>query len=687
MTRITPDHLSRAAWVYVRQSTPGQVRHNLESQGRQYALRDRAHQLGWSEVVVVDDDLGRSGGGTVRPGYDRLLAAVCRGEVGVVLSLEASRLARNGREWHTLLDYCGLVGCLLADESSVYDPRLPNDRLLLGMKGTMSEMELSTLRHRSEEALRRKAGRGELFMTVAVGYVRVDRDRIGMDPDQRVREAVALVFRKFAELGSIRQVHLWLRHEGIELPALVPGGSAQRIEWKLPVYNSIHHMLTNPVYAGAYAFGRTGTRTYLENGHKRVVHGIRRRRDEWEVLIRDHHDGYITWAEYERNQKVIADNANCQGAAARGSIRQGEALLAGLVRCGHCGRNLHVTYPGDQRSMARYACRGGHVNHGTELCISFGGLRVDRAVGEAVLHVLRPLGIEAALKAIEERRRASCEVLRQAELALEAARFEEQHARRQYDAVDPDNRLVASELERRWNERLEVVRQREEAVSALLASREQEVLGPDERDEYLALGADLERAWNHERATAETRKRIVRALLVEVVANIEGDRIRLRLHWHGGDHTELTVRKNRSGQHRWTTDAETGDLIRELARLLPDRSIASLLNRVGKRTGKGNPWTEARVRAFRASRGIVVYREGERQERNELTLQEASERLGVSKMTVLRQIRRGVIPARQACKGAPWVIGADALERAELVGPDWTQGPVTADPLQETLEI
>ena len=325
--------------------------------------------------------------------------------------------------------------------------------------------------------------------------------------------------------------------------------------------------------------------------------------------------------------------------------------------------------------------------HGTELCISFGGLRVDRAVGEAVLHVLRPLGIEAALKAIEERRRASCEVLRQAELALEAARFEEQHARRQYDAVDPDNRLVASELERRWNERLEVVRQREEAVSALLASREQEVLGPDERDEYLALGADLERAWNHERATAETRKRIVRALLVEVVANIEGDRIRLRLHWHGGDHTELTVRKNRSGQHRWTTDAETGDLIRELARLLPDRSIASLLNRVGKRTGKGNPWTEARVRAFRASRGIVVYREGERQERNELTLQEASERLGVSKMTVLRQIRRGVIPARQACKGAPWVIGADALERAELVGPDWTQGPVTADPLQETLEI
>ena len=687
MTRISPEHLSRAAWVYVRQSTPGQVRHNHESRGRQYALEDRARQLGWREVVVVDEDLGRSGGGTVRPGYDRLLAAVCRGEVGAVLSLEASRLARNGREWHTLIDYCGLVGCLLADETSVYDPRLPNDRLLLGMKGTMSEMELATLRHRSVEALRRKARRGELFMTVAVGYVRVDRDQIGMDPDQRVREAVALVFRKFAELGSIRQVHLWCRHEGIELPAVVPGQSPPRILWKLPVYNSIHHMLTNPVYAGAYAFGRTSSRTCLENGHKRVVHGIRRDRDEWEVLICDRHDGYITWAEYERNQQVIADNANCHGAAARGSIRKGEALLAGLLRCGHCGRNLHVTYPGKQGNLVRYQCRGAHVNHGTGLCISFGGLRVDRAVGEAVLRVLRPLGIEAALRAIENRRRASCEVLRQAELALEAARFGEKRARRQYDAVDPDNRLVAGELERRWNEGLAVVRQREEAVAALLASQEHETLGPDEREEYLALGADLERAWNHERATSESRKRIVRALLVEVVASVEGERIRLRLHWQGGDHTELAVRKNRNGQHRWTTDAETGDLVGELARLMPDRSIASLLNRVGKRTGRGNPWTEARVRTFRASRGIAVYREGERQERNELTLQEAADRLEVSKMTVLRQIRRGVITARQACKGAPWMISVDALEQARLGQADSKQGPVTADPRQETLEI
>ncbi len=687
MKRVTPEHLSRTAWVYVRQSTPGQVRQHHESRGRQYALQDRARQLGWRDVEVVDEDLGRSGGGTERPGYDRLLAAVCRGEVGAVLSLEASRLARNGREWHTLIDYCGLVGCLLADETSVYDPRLPDDRLLLGMKGTMSEMELSTLRFRSAEALRRKAQRGELFLTVAVGYVRVDRDGIGMDPDQRVREAVALVFRKFAELGSIRQVHLWLRHEGIELPAVVRDQSRHRVVWKLPVYNTVYHMLTNPVYAGAYAFGRTASRTYLENGRKRVVRGFRRERDEWEVLIRNHHDGYITWTEYERNQAAIADNANRYGAAVRGSVRKGEALLAGLLRCGHCGRNLHVGYSGTQSSVVRYQCQGGHVNHGTERCISFGGLRVDRAVSEAVLRVLKPLGIEAALRAIEERQRASSEVLRQAELALEAARFEAKRAHRQYDVVDPDNRLVAGELERRWNERLAVVRQREEAVAALRASRKHEALGPDERAEYLALGADLERAWDHERATPESRKRILRALLVEVVANIEGNRIRLRLHWQGGDHTELTVRKNRSGQHRWTADAETGDIVRKLARLMPDRTIASFLNRVGKRTGRDNPWTETRVRGFRTSHGVAVYREGERQERNELTLQEAAERLDVSKMTILRQIQRGVIPARQACKGAPWVISADALEQPGLRQARSEEGPLTAGPRQETLQI
>ncbi len=276
MTKITPDHLARGAYVYVRQSTAGQLMHNHESRRRQYGLADRARRLGWNDVVVIDDDLGRSGSGVSRPGFEKLLAAICEGRVGVVLSIEASRLARNGRDWHTLLEFCGLVGTLIVDEDGTYDPRHPNDRLLLGMKGTMSEMELSLLRQRSVEALRQKARRGELFLTVAVGYLKVRHDRIEKDPDRRVQEALHLVFCKFAEFQSIRQVHLWLRQESIVLPAVAYGAEGRQIHWKLPVYNTIHHILTNPIYAGAYVFGRTGSRVTIENGRKRVVRGFKK---------------------------------------------------------------------------------------------------------------------------------------------------------------------------------------------------------------------------------------------------------------------------------------------------------------------------------------------------------------------------------------------------------------------------
>jgi DNA invertase Pin-like site-specific DNA recombinase len=346
MTKIAPDHLGRQAFVYVRQSTPDQLLHNHESRRRQYALADRAQQLGWAEPVVIDDDLGRSGGGVVRPGFERLLLAICEGRAGIVLALEASRLACNGRDWHTLLEFCGLVGCLLGDEDGLYDPRLPNDRLLLGMKGTMSEMELSILRQRSLEALRQKARRGELFLNVAVGYLKVRHDRIAKDPDQRVREALGLVFRKFAEFQSIRQVHLWLRQEQVLLPSVETVEDGRRIVWKPPVYNTVHHLLTNPVYGGAYAFGRTASRITVENGRKRISRGHRRDREDWDVLLVDHHEGYISWAEFERNQRLIADNANCRGLMVRGAVRRGDALLAGLLRCGHCGRRLHISYSG-----------------------------------------------------------------------------------------------------------------------------------------------------------------------------------------------------------------------------------------------------------------------------------------------------------------------------------------------------
>ena len=623
MTKITSDHLARSALVYVRQSTADQVLNHHESRRRQYALVERARALGWAAVEVIDDDLGRSGSGIARPGFEKLLAAICQGRVGAVVSIEASRLARNGRDWHTLLEFCGLVGTLILDEDGVYDPRHPNDRLLLGMKGTMSEMELSLFRQRSLEALKQKARRGELFLTVAVGYLKVTHDRIEKDPDRRVQEAIALVFAKFAELQTVRQVLLWMRQERLPLPAVGYGPEGRSVTWKLPVYNTLHHMLTNPIYAGAYAFGRTGSRVTLEAGRKRIVRGFRKDRSAWEALILDHHEGYIGWAEFERNQRLISDNANGQSFMSRGSVRRGEALLAGLLRCGHCGRKLHVAYSGENGSSGRYHCRGGNLNHGGEPCISFGGMRIDRAIGAEVIERLQPLGIEAAIGAMEAHQVEQSEKRRQVALALEQARYEVARARRQYDAVDPDNRLVAAELERRWNERLRTVRTLEADQEALAAGA-QTTLTATDRERLLALGADLARAWHSPGATPATRKRIIRTLIEEIVVRVEADALSLVIRWAGGDHTPLRVRKNRAGQHRWGTDADVVELVTVLARQMPDQAIAAVLNRAGKRTGRGNSWTRARVCVLRNHRRIPPYREGERAERGELTLEEAA---------------------------------------------------------------
>ena len=655
MSRIGAEHLARTAIVYVRQSTADQVIHNVESRRRQYGLVERARGLGWTDVGVIDDDLGRSGSGVSRPGFEKLLAAICEGRVGVVVSIEASRLARNGRDWHTLLEFCGLVGTLIADEDGVYDPRLPNDRLLLGMKGTMSEMELTILRQRAHEALKQKARRGELFMTVAVGYVRSGPDRIEMDPDVRVREALALVFAKFTQVQSVRQVHLWFRQEKIALPAIGYGSEGRGLRWKAPVYNTVRNILINPVYAGAYAFGRSTSKVTIEGGRKRISRGHRVERPQWQVLIRDHHEGYIGWDAFERNQRLISDNANGKSWTARGAVRRGEALLAGLFRCGHCGRKLHVAYGGTKGDVARYHCRGASINHGTARCISFGSLRVDAAVGSEVIERIQPLGVEAALNALATSGREQTEKCRQIELALKHASYETEHARRQYDAVDPANRLVAGELERRWNERLKEERRLQGELDALNAAISPGP-SPAEREALLKLGADVERAWNAPGATVATRKRIVRMLIEEIVVRVENDGIDLVIRWAGDDHTALRVRKNRTGQHRWSLNIDVVELVRALARQMPDQSIAAVLNRTGVAPIKAESWTRALVASLRKHRSVAIYREGERADRGEATLDEAAEALAVSPATVRRLIVEGALPASQHCKGAPWVI-------------------------------
>ena len=576
-----------------------------------------------------------------------------------------------------------MVGTVIVDEDGIYDPRHSNDRLLLGMKGTMSEFELSLFRQRSQEALRQKARRGALFLGVAAGYVKTGRDRIEKDPDQRVQDALGIVFAKFAELQSVRQVHAWLREEGIALPTACHSAAEGRsVVWRAPLYNTVHNILTNPIYAGAHAFGRTTSKVSVEEGRKRVRRGVRRPPAEWDVLLKDQHEGYISWAEFERNQRGIADNATGKGnAVARGAARHGELLLAGLLRCGHCGRKMYVAYGG---KAGRYHCEGAHVNHGAERCISFGGLRADHAVGAEVLRVLKPLGVDAAVRALEAQAGEMSAAKRQLELALQRARFEAAHARRQYDAVDPTNRLVAGELERRWNEALQVVRGIESEIAAIEA-RKPTPLGEREREQLMRLGADLELAWSHPAATSATRKRIMRAALSEIVARVEAEHIEMVLHWQGGDHTALKLKKNGVGKHRWTIPEDTLSLVRELARFMPDRQIARLLNRAGKPTGRGNGWTQARVCSFRSHYGIAVHRPGEWAERGEITLEAAAQIMDVSVMTALRMVRRGIVKGRQVCRGAPWAIEAEDV--AAYRARNEPRRPLPADSAQGCLNF
>jgi hypothetical protein len=550
----------------------------------------------------------------------------------------------------------------------------------------MSEMELSTFRQRSREAVRAKAARGELFQRVAIGYELDPLRRLQKSADRRVQASIELVFRRFRELGSVRQVLLWLRQERIELPCTRHGGAGRGVVWRSPGYQTLHHMLTNPVYAGAYSYGRTTSRAKLDNGRKRVLQGVRVAREDWPVLLRARHEGYINWDEYEANQRIIADNANMKGAMTRGAVRRGFALLAGLLRRGHCGRKLHVAYAGHQTS-ARYHCRDANVNHGVPSCAtSFGSVRADRAVSEEVLRVLQPFGIAASCA-----RAAGTGLLRKAAALYPGPRAGTLRGR----PCPPPIRRGGSRQStggggtraRRWNASLVVVAQREAELAAAAAEQAQTTAGAD-RDQLLALGRDVSALWHDPGASVEIKKRLLRTVLREAVVKITDGKLRFLLHWQGGDHTVLETREQRSGEHRWQTDIETARIVTELARVVPDGTIAAFLNRAGRRTAKGHTWTKARVCAFRNQRQVPCYREGERRERGELVLDEATQELAISKMTAIRLIQDKLLPARQACPGAPWIIAfADldlpAVREAALNG----RRPVPNDPRQEALVL
>lgn len=657
--------LERRAIVYVRQSSLIQVEENLESQRRQYELADRAREIGFQDVLVIDDDLGISASGTsARPGFESLVAQICEGVVGGVFCLEASRLARNGRDWHHLLDLCGLVGARVFDVDGVYDPSHPNDRLLLGLKGTMSEFELTVMRRRLLDAALAKARRGELRFAVPVGLVWEHGSKIELDPDRRVQAAVRSVFRLFDRLGSARKVMLRMHADGLLFPRPADGKRITRgqIEWRPPAYRNIISVLQNPLYAGAYAYGRSEARTTIVDGRAVKKYGHGRPKDAWTVLLRDHHEGYITWKQYEHNQERLRENAYSKPAGDAKSARGGRALLSSLLRCRRCGRMLRVAYSGHY-SLARYSCNMGSSMHGTAPCINFGATRPDLVVARLLLDVVQPVAIEAAIVAEQQASHRDEERKRALELERQQTEYEVQLARRRYESVDPDNRLVAAELEARWNAALARLR---DCDARLEAARAAPATAPD-RACLMSLATDLESAWNAATTAMSAKQRLVRALIREIIVDVDDDKreVILVIHWHGGHHSELRVKKPGPGEHTKSASAEADGVIRDMATKWSDEHIAATLNRMGLTTGQGLTWTARRVSAHRLNHGIAGY-ESKNKDGRCLTMSEAAAQLGVSHYAIRRLIKSGVLPARQVVKDAPWQIMADDLRRPEV---------------------
>ena len=656
-SKVKPNHIQRAAFVYIRQSSPTQVEYNRESTARQYALVENACQLGWAkeQVIVIDEDLGVTGSGFAeRSGFARMTAEVALGHVGIVFGLEVSRVARNNADWYRLFDLCSITDTLVGDSDGIYHPALFNDRLVLGLKGIMAEAELHILRARLEGGIRNKAARGELRRGLPVGFVWGEQDgEVRFHPDESVVSTIRTVFSKFNELGSARKVWLWFHSEGLPFPNRQH--MKGEIRWVTPTYTAIHAVLTNPVYAGAYTYGKSHRERYVDDQGRLRKRTRLQPMAEWPVLLPEHHPGYIDWATFQANQARIDANVHPEPHQAGGAVREGAALLQGLATCGKCGRRLHTHYTG-RNAAPGYHCAGKDIVSGRGVyCLNVGGVQIDQAVVEAFLKALTPAALEATELAVQQSEANHDAALAQWRMAVERARYEAERAERQYRAVEPENRLVARGLETEWEKRLRDLA----AAEAELERREKQrprTLSDEERKKILALGAELHKVWTAPTTTDRDRKELLRTLLEEVIVTVDRPELRghLTLRWQGGTLTELDLSLPRMKPHGLHTDEDTISLLRRLAVHYPDEVIAGILNRQGRRTASGERFTALHVGSLRRYRNIPRHeRPAEPPAGDVVPIRQAAKILGVYTSTIHRWLNDGFIAGEQVTPGAP----------------------------------
>jgi DNA invertase Pin-like site-specific DNA recombinase len=677
--KITEHHRSRPAYIYLRQSTPSQVRHHQESSERQYALREKAVELGWSESLIhtLDRDLGKTGTEMAgREDFKTLVAEVSLGQVGAVFALEVSRLARSNLDWHRLLELCALTETLVIDEDGCYDPADFNDGLLLGLKGAMAQAELHFLHVRLQGGKLNKAKKGELRFPVPVGLCYDEQGRITLDPDEEVRGAVATVFRLFRQTGSAFGVMQRFAESGLRFPKRAYGGAWDgKIIWGRLTHSRVLSMLKNPSYAGMYVFGRYQYRRQIspEGGVQKRIHAVAMA--DWRVSLKEHHEGYITLEEFLKNQERLEKNrTNGEETLLAGPARDGLALLQGLLMCGTCGHALTVRYTGNGGIYPCYLCnRLRRDGEARKDCMSFRCDLLDAAIAEEVLQALQPAEIELALAALQELESRDRNISRQWQMRLERAEYEAALAERRYQEVDPSQRLVASTLERRWNDALQQVEELKQQAAEFL-HQQARVATAEQKAKVLALARDLPWLWHAPTTLAKDRKRMLRLLIKDITVEkpLHPKQLLAHIRWQGGACSDIRVQLRPKIADRVRYPATVVDRVRHLAQSLPDQEIADRLGQEGQVSALGKPFTGSMIKwiryRYQIPRAMLIRPE-------ELTVLQVAERFRVSPNVVYYWINRDVIQARRLNAGSPYWITLNATDEQKLR--DWVRSSCT----------